>query len=115
MSIAINRICCSWSGFVEWLGDHLLTCPSKLFFHLDCPGCGMQRSIIALLEGDLWKSLTYYPATIPIFALLIYTVMHLKLDFKSGASVVKWGYIGCTAIVMVFYFYKVFTLQLFDK
>ncbi|MDR1632593.1 MAG: DUF2752 domain-containing protein [Dysgonamonadaceae bacterium] len=32
--------------FVEWLKDHLLTCPSKHFFHTDCPGCGLQRSVL---------------------------------------------------------------------
>ena len=82
----------------------LLPCPIKHFFHVDCPGCGLQRSFLALLEGDLWKSLSLYPATIPIFALLIYTALHLKFDFKRGAVVIKWGYIAC-AIIIAFFIY----------
>jgi hypothetical protein len=76
---------------------------------MDCPGCGMQRSILALLEGDLGRSLSLYPATIPIFALLIYTALHLKMDFKQGAAIIKWGYIACAIIIMTFYIYKIIT------
>jgi hypothetical protein len=94
---------------LEWLKQHLLNCPVKHLTHIDCPGCGMQRSIIALLEGDLAKSLSYYPATIPIFALLIFTALHLKFDFKSGAEIIKWGFIGCMVLVVGFYIYKIVT------
>lgn len=87
----------------------LLPCPAKHFFHIDCPGCGMQRSIIALLKGNLIESLSLYPATIPIFALLIYTALHLKFNFKQGATIVKWGYTGCVAVVVSFYIYKIVT------
>lgn len=99
--------------FMEWLKHHLLTCPSKFFFHIDCPGCGMQRSIIALLEGDLKRSLELYPATIPIMLLLIYTALHVKWQFPNGAAVVKWGYIACTTVVMAFYIYKIVTFKVF--
>jgi hypothetical protein len=87
----------------------LLPCPTKYFFHIDCPGCGLQRSIMALFNGNLMESLSFYPATIPIFALLIYAALHLKFDFRQGAAVIKWGYIGCTAIITVFYIYKIVT------
>ena len=87
----------------------LLPCPVKHFFHIDCPGCGLQRSILSLLEGDLGESLSLYPATIPIFVLLFYTALHLKFDFKRGAAIIKWGYIGCTAIIVGFYIYKIVT------
>ena len=101
-----------WNQVVEWLKEHALTCPSKLLFHFDCPGCGMQRSIFALLEGNLMESLRLYPAMIPIFSLLLYTALHLKLRFSNGAVVIKWGYISCMFIIVVFYFYKIFTFKL---
>ena len=34
-------------------------CPFKEFLHIDCPGCGMTRATIALLKGDISKSLHY--------------------------------------------------------
>jgi hypothetical protein len=73
----------------------------------------MQRSIIALLEGNLVKSLSFYPATIPIFALLIYTAFHLKRNFKQGAAIIKYGYIFCALIISAFYIYKIITYKIF--
>jgi hypothetical protein len=95
--------------FIEWLEDHLLTCPSKHLFDIDCPGCGLQRSILALLEGDWIKSFQLYPATIPILFCFIFTALHLKFDFKQGAEIIKWSYILNVAIILVFYCYKIFT------
>jgi hypothetical protein len=97
---------------VEWVEKHLLTCPSKYFFHIDCPGCGLQRSILALFEGDLIKSFQLYPATIPILFCFIFTALHLKFDFKHGAKIIKWSYILNVTIIFVFYYYKIFDYKL---
>ena len=99
-------------GFVEWLKNHLLTCPSKYVFHVDCPGCGLQRSFIALIEGDLVKSFQLYPATIPILFCFTFTALHLKLKFKYGAEIIKGSFIFTALIIVIFYVYKIFTYQL---
>ena len=98
--------------FIEWLKNHMLTCPSKHFFHFDCPGCGLQRSIVALLEGDLAKSLHLYPATMPILFCLIFTALHLKFKFKYGPEIIKGTFIFIALIIVTFYIYKIFTYQL---
>jgi len=99
-------------GFIEWLKHHLLTCSSKHFFHFDCPGCGLQRSIIALLEGDLVKSFQLYPATIPILFCFIFTALHLKFKFKFGPEIIKGAFILSSLIIVISYMYKIFTHQL---
>jgi Protein of unknown function (DUF2752). len=99
----------SWNGIIEWLKNHAITCPSKHVFRIDCPGCGLQRSVFALLEGNLMESLRLYPATIPILCLLLYTGLHLKFNFSGGSAIVKWGYIMCIIIIIAFYIYKIFT------
>ena len=96
--------------FVKWIEDHLLTCPSKHYFHIDCPGCGLQRSILSLFEGDLIKSLQLYPATIPILFCFIFTALHLKFNFKHGAEIIKWSYILSIAIIFISYFYKMYKI-----
>ena len=98
--------------FIEWIKNHLLTCPSKYFFHVDCPGCGLQRSVVALLEGDLVKSIQLYPATIPIFFCLIFTALHLIFKFKYGALIIKVAYLFASLIIVFYYVYKMFTHQL---
>jgi hypothetical protein len=63
----------------------MLECHWKKTFGIECFGCGFQRSIIALIEGDLMTSLSLYPATIPILFTFIYTVAHLLFKYKNGA------------------------------
>lgn len=104
----------NWTDIIDWLKDHLLTCPSKHFFYTDCPGCGFQRSIIELLKGNLMESLSLYPATIPLLSLLIYTGLHIKFDFRQGAAIIKWGFVACASIIIVFYIYKILTLKIFS-
>ena len=97
---------------IEWLKNHMITCPSKHLFRFDCPGCGLQRSFISLLEGDLVKSFQLYPATIPILFCLIFTALHLKIKFKHGAAIIKGAYIFATLVIVISYIYKIFTHQL---
>ena len=99
-------------SFIEWLKTHLLTCPSKYFFHLDCPGCGLQRSFVALLEGDIEKSFQLYPATVPLLFSLVFTALHLKFNFKQGAFIIKSSFIFTVSIIVIFYIYKFFTHKL---
>ena len=99
-------------GFIEWINNHMLSCPGKHFFHFDCPGCGMQRSIIALLEGDFVKSFQLYPATIPIFFCLIFTALHLRYKYKYGPEIIKGAFILSSLIIVISYVYKIFTHQL---
>lgn len=99
-------------GWMSWLSDHLLPCPFKQFSGLDCPGCGIQRSILALMKGDLLMSFKLYPATGPIIGLLVFTLVHLKFDFKNGAFVIKMLYLFIAIIIVINYIYKIINHQL---
>lgn len=99
-------------GFFHWLKHHLITCPFKSLTGIDCPGCGIQRSILALLQGDVLQSLKLYPATIPIIALFSFTIIHLKFEVKNGAFFIKMLYIAITLIIVTNYIHKILTNQL---
>jgi hypothetical protein len=101
-----------WPVLVDWMERNMLTCPSKKWLHIECPGCGLQRSVIALFRGDLPTSLSLYPATIPLLVMLGFVVLHLRFDFRYGAVVIKYLYIGVTTIILVFYIYKVLNHKL---
>jgi hypothetical protein len=101
-----------WPGLVDWMERNMLTCPSKKWLHMECPGCGLQRSVIALFRGDIHTSLSLYPATIPLLVMLAFTALHLRFDFRHGAVVIKYLYIGTAAIVFLFYIYKLLNHKL---
>jgi hypothetical protein len=46
---------------LPWLNIELPTlCGSRALFGIDCPGCGLTRSFIALAAGDLRQSVEYH-------------------------------------------------------
>jgi hypothetical protein len=50
-------------------------CPFKLMTGLPCPGCGMTRSVVALLHGDLTVSAYFHPLGAPfVLAMLALAV-----------------------------------------
>lgn len=98
-----------YSNITHWLEEHMLSCPSKKYLHLECPGCGFQRSVLALIRGDVAASIALYPAAIPILALLTFTLLHLLFKFKGGSRVIIFLQAVSAIIIVVFYIYKIIT------
>ncbi|MDR1763587.1 MAG: DUF2752 domain-containing protein [Dysgonamonadaceae bacterium] len=73
----------------------------------------MQRSILALLQGDVEGSFRLYPATLPMIFTFIFTALHLKYDFKNGALIIKCSYILTVAVIITFYIYKILNHKIF--
>lgn len=92
--------------------QYLLTCPSKKFFYLDCPGCGLQRSVLALIKGDMAASWNLYPPTLFILVTLIFLLLHLTFSFKQGACILKILFIITVAVMAINYIYKILNHQL---
>lgn len=91
---------------IDWLNEHLLPCSIKAITGFDCPGCGIQRSFIALLKGDISASVQLYPALMFQLSTFIFTLLHLIFKFKHGAEIIKWLFILSAAITFAAYFYK---------
>jgi len=65
----------------------MLPCLNKKFFGIDCPGCGLQRSVNLLLHGDFLGAFKIYPAIYPMVLLLIFLVSNLFIKFKFGHQI----------------------------
>ena len=63
----------------------MLECHWKSTFGIECFGCGFQRSMVALFEGDFLESIRLYPAAIPLLITIVYTILHLRYKYKRGA------------------------------
>ena len=60
--------------FLLVLEDFMLPCVTKKFLGFDCPGCGFQRSLSFLLQGNFEDAFHMYPAIftiIPLFGFLL--------------------------------------------
>ncbi len=39
-------------------------CPSKLLWHIPCPGCGTTRALLLILKGDILEGISLNPNSI---------------------------------------------------
>ncbi|MGN6492934.1 MAG: DUF2752 domain-containing protein [Agriterribacter sp.] len=91
----------------------MLTCPSVKYLHMACPGCGLQRSCIALLKGHIIESFRLYPALIPLLVLCAFTALHLYAKFTWGGKIIIALQVAVVAIIAVHYIYKIVNHQIF--
>lgn len=97
----------------HWLEQHMLTCPSVKYLHLQCPGCGMQRSFMALLKGNVAESLKFYPALVPILLLLTVLLLHLRFQPTWGKKIILALQVIAVSLITIQYIYKIATHQIF--
>jgi hypothetical protein len=104
-------IFCSRLIFINWLQNHLLPCPFKYITGIDCPGCGFQRSVIQLVEGNFHNSFDLYPATIPLLLFFTYGIADsfFKLD-TSKSYIKKTLFVVNGGIILVSYSVKLLHL-----
>lgn len=67
--------------------DFMLPCLNKKLFGIDCPGCGMQRSMHLLFHGEFMEAFKMYPAIYPIVLLLVFLVSNVFLKLKFGPQI----------------------------
>ena len=58
------------STIIDWLEEHTVPCLYKKFLGVECPGCGMQTSLIELLKGNVIESIKLFPPLLPIIFLI---------------------------------------------
>ena len=66
--------------------DYMIPCLNKKFFGIDCPGCGLQRSVALLFRGEFVAAFQMYPAIytlIPLFGVLIFKNF-FKIKYSNG-------------------------------
>ncbi|MDQ8003757.1 MAG: DUF2752 domain-containing protein [Pedobacter sp.] len=106
MLIALNIYKISALLILRRADIFLLPCPFKYLFGLDCPGCGFQRSVVALLSGDLTTSLELYPATIPFLVSLMAGLGAWLFKFNQEAKWLKAMYFFTGFVIVISYIYK---------
>jgi len=81
----------------------MLPCAYKSLFGIDCPGCGFQRSFIALLQGNFTESFRLYPATIPVLITVLYLLIDIKYRPVNRKLIKNILFAGVVCIIIVSY------------
>ncbi|MEW7292775.1 DUF2752 domain-containing protein [Aquimarina sp. 2304DJ70-9] len=78
----------------------MLPCINKKILGVDCLGCGMQRSISLLLQGEFTAAFYMYPAIYPLLLLLMFLGFNFFLKLKYG-YLIKTGLMITTVLTII--------------
>ena len=61
--------------------DYMLPCLNKKFFGVECFGCGLQRSVILLFQGEFIAAFKMYPAIYTLILFVGFLILNLVYKF----------------------------------
>ena len=76
--------------FLIWIlqEKYMLPCISKRVLGVDCPGCGLQRWVALLLQGEVAASFHMYPALFPMLALFGFLALNRFVTIRKADTVI---------------------------
>ncbi len=88
----------------------MLPCFSKALFGIDCPGCGLQRSLLLLAKGDFAKAFHMYPAVFTTVIFFLFVGLHFIDKQRSYHRLMLISAITNASIMIFAYFIKMFQI-----
>lgn len=78
--------------YLSWLlmdiEKYMLPCYTKKLWGFDCPGCGLQRSLVFLLKGDFISAFEMYPAIYTILPLITLLLLDGFTNVKINGKLI---------------------------
>jgi hypothetical protein len=85
----------------------MLPCMSKQLLGMDCPGCGIQRSISHLLQGEFVNAFYMYPGIFPLIFLFGFLTFDWFVQIKHGEQIKLWVTVFTIVTIITSYLIKV--------
>ena len=86
----------------------MIPCISKTLFGLECLGCGFQRALLLLVQGNYRAAFEMYPAIYSSLILAFFIGLHY-IDTKRNYKSVLLTFVTITILFMIGgYYYKHF-------
>ena len=100
------------TGFIPMLSvlnkDALLPCLNKEFFGVECPGCGLQRSVLLLFEGEFKEAFLMYPAIYPLILLMAFLGADQFIKIKYANTISIGLMVTSVLFILTNFLYKLF-------
>jgi hypothetical protein len=88
--------------------ENMLPCMNKQFFGVECPGCGTQRAIAFLLEGEFYEAFKIFPAIYTLALFFVFLLLHLLDQKRNYTKLVIAIAILNGAVILIAYFIKIY-------
>ena len=86
--------------------DYMLPCLTKKYFGYDCFGCGMQRSVVLLFQGEFVAAFYMYPAIYTLIPLFVTYAISLFYKFKHSTKIISTLAIASIVIIIINFIVK---------
>lgn len=88
--------------------DFMLPCLNKQIFGVECPGCGIQRSVSLLFQGEFVAAFKMYPAIYAIILLLGFLLIDTFFTIKHSNKITILLLITSISLILINYILKFF-------
>lgn len=86
--------------------DYMVTCLNKKLFGFDCLGCGGQRAVFYLFQGDFIAAFKMYPAIYTLIPLFIIIGLNFFYKIKHANKIINILAIASVAIIIINFIIK---------
>lgn len=90
--------------------EYMLPCMNKSLFGIDCIGCGAQRSLLLLINGDFTNAFYQFPAIYTSLLLFGYIGLHFIDTSRDYQKIITGMAITNASIMIIAYIYKITNL-----
>lgn len=88
------------------LENYMLPCLTKTLFGFECPGCGAQRALSLLFQGEMLAAFKMYPAIYTLIPLFLVIGINFFFKFKYATKIIATLAVISVTIIVVSYIYK---------
>ena len=96
----------AWTLYFLHIEDYMLPCFTKQLLGVDCPGCGLQRAFVFLIQGEFIDAFKMYPALYPILFLFGFLALNKFVAFKYANTTIIFLMILSVTAILINYFLK---------
>ncbi|MEM9000510.1 MAG: DUF2752 domain-containing protein [Bacteroidota bacterium] len=68
--------------------EYMLPCLSKQVLGFECPGCGLQRSVHLLFQGEFLTAFKMYPAIYTLILLFCFLLVNNFFNIKYANQII---------------------------
>ena len=86
--------------------QNMIPCLSKTMLGVDCPGCGLQRSVVHLLRGEFWEAFLMYPAIYALITLFGFLILDYFFSIKRSNTITMVLMILTVSLILINYILK---------
>ncbi|MEC3908588.1 DUF2752 domain-containing protein [Tamlana sp. 2201CG12-4] len=87
--------------------EYMLPCLNKKLFGVECFGCGMQRALVLIFQGEFVSAFYMYPAIYSLITLFIFIAINIFFKFKYSNRIIGALAIITVITIIVSYIFKI--------